>query len=105
MTESAVVLFVLGAIVFCADWLERRPVGRLVGGAIIALLLGMLLANLGLIPTASGGPALYGYLIGIGAPVSIFLLLLAYHIAFWTWKGTTVGGIICQLRVVRIDGV
>jgi uncharacterized RDD family membrane protein YckC len=33
-----------------------------------------------------------------------FLLLLAYHIAFWAWKGTTVGGIICQLRVVRVDG-
>jgi uncharacterized RDD family membrane protein YckC len=35
---------------------------------------------------------------------AIFLLLLAYHIGFWTWKGTTVGGIICQLRVVRVDG-
>jgi uncharacterized RDD family membrane protein YckC len=35
---------------------------------------------------------------------AIFILLLAYHIGFWTWKGTTVGGIICQLRVVRIDG-
>jgi uncharacterized RDD family membrane protein YckC len=34
----------------------------------------------------------------------IFLLLLAYHVGFWTWKGTTVGGIICQLRVVRVDG-
>jgi uncharacterized RDD family membrane protein YckC len=34
----------------------------------------------------------------------IFLLLLIYHIGFWTWKGTTVGGIICQLRVVRVDG-
>ena len=33
-----------------------------------------------------------------------FFLLLAYHIGFWTWKGTTVGGIICQLRVVRVDG-
>lgn len=76
MSESAFVLFVLGAIVACADWLERRPAGRLVGGAIIALLLGMLLANIGFIPTATGGPALYGYLIGIGAPVSIFLLLL-----------------------------
>jgi uncharacterized RDD family membrane protein YckC len=36
-------------------------------------------------------------------PVPV-LLLLAYHIGFWTWKGTTVGGIICQLRVVRVDG-
>jgi uncharacterized RDD family membrane protein YckC len=35
---------------------------------------------------------------------AFFLFLLAYHIAFWTWKGTTVGGIICQLRVVRTDG-
>jgi uncharacterized RDD family membrane protein YckC len=35
---------------------------------------------------------------------TFFLLLLAYHIGFWTWKGTTVGGIICQLRVVRMDG-
>jgi uncharacterized RDD family membrane protein YckC len=35
---------------------------------------------------------------------AIFLLLLAYHIGFWTWKSTTVGGIICQLRVVRVDG-
>ena len=30
------------------------------------------------------------------------LMLLAYHVGFWTWKGTTVGGIICQLRVVRV---
>jgi len=36
-----------------------------------------------------------------GGPI---LLMLAYHIGFWTWKGTTVGGIICQLRVVRAGG-
>ncbi|MBI4476020.1 MAG: RDD family protein [Acidobacteria bacterium] len=35
---------------------------------------------------------------------AFFLLLLAYHVGFWTWKATTVGGIICQLRVVRVDG-
>jgi uncharacterized RDD family membrane protein YckC len=33
-----------------------------------------------------------------------FLVLLAYHVGFWAWKGTTIGGIICQLRVVRTDG-
>ena len=31
-------------------------------------------------------------------------LFMAYHVALWTWKGTTVGGIICQVRVVRADG-
>jgi uncharacterized RDD family membrane protein YckC len=38
-------------------------------------------------------------------PDEMFLpLLLAYHIGFWTWKQTTVGGIICQLRIVRVNG-
>lgn len=32
------------------------------------------------------------------------LLLLAYHIAFWAWRGTTLGGIICSLRVIRTTG-
>ena len=32
------------------------------------------------------------------------LLLLIYRIAHWSLMGTTVGGIICRLRVVRIDG-
>jgi uncharacterized RDD family membrane protein YckC len=32
------------------------------------------------------------------------LFMLAYHIGFWTWKQTTPGGIICQLRIVRVDG-
>jgi uncharacterized RDD family membrane protein YckC len=32
------------------------------------------------------------------------IIALIYHVGFWTWKGTTLGGIICQLRLVRIDG-
>ncbi|AMY08085.1 RDD family protein [Luteitalea pratensis] len=31
-------------------------------------------------------------------------VLVVYHVAFWFWKATTLGGIICQLRVVRVDG-
>jgi uncharacterized RDD family membrane protein YckC len=33
-----------------------------------------------------------------------FLMLLGYHVAFWAWKGTTLGGIICNVRVVRTHG-
>ena len=29
---------------------------------------------------------------------------LAYHVGMWIWKGTTVGGIVCGLKVVRLDG-
>ena len=32
------------------------------------------------------------------------VLLLLYHVGFWTWKQTTIGGIVCQLRLVRVDG-
>jgi uncharacterized RDD family membrane protein YckC len=35
---------------------------------------------------------------------ALILLLVTYHVVLWTWKGTTVGGIICQLRLVRTDG-
>ena len=35
----------------------------------------------------------------------IFLLFwVIYHVAMWTWKGTTIGGIVCRLKVVRLDG-
>jgi uncharacterized RDD family membrane protein YckC len=33
-----------------------------------------------------------------------FLLLMAYHIVFWAWKGTTVGGIVTSLRIVKTNG-
>jgi uncharacterized RDD family membrane protein YckC len=36
-------------------------------------------------------------------PGPFFLLLFLYHVAFWSWKGTTLGGIICSLRVVRTN--
>jgi uncharacterized RDD family membrane protein YckC len=35
---------------------------------------------------------------------SFIILALAYFIVFWAWKGTTMGGIICNLRVIRVDG-
>jgi uncharacterized RDD family membrane protein YckC len=31
-------------------------------------------------------------------------MLIAYHIAFWAWKSTTLGGIICNVRMVRTTG-
>ncbi|MCX6909482.1 MAG: RDD family protein [Verrucomicrobia bacterium] len=32
------------------------------------------------------------------------LVLLAYLIGLWTWRGTTIGCIICGLKIVRTDG-
>ena len=76
MTDSIYLLAVLCAVAAIAEWLGRLPAGRWLGGAIISLLLGMLLGNIGLIPTVANAPPLYEYLISVGAPVAIFLLLL-----------------------------
>jgi uncharacterized RDD family membrane protein YckC len=35
---------------------------------------------------------------------AILFLCFAYFVTFWSWKGTTLGGIVCNLRVVRMDG-
>jgi uncharacterized RDD family membrane protein YckC len=46
-------------------------------------------------------------LVGIlGSPVAHFapLVMLAYFAGMWAWKGTTVGGIVLGLKVVRLDG-
>jgi len=33
-----------------------------------------------------------------------FPMLVIYFIAFWTWKGTTVGGIVMKLKVIKTTG-
>ncbi len=43
------------------------------------------------------------WIIPLAGPLFI-LAWFAYHIGMWTWKGTTIGGIVCQLKIVRIDG-
>ena len=37
-------------------------------------------------------------------PALVMLAWLAYNVGLWTWKGTTIGGIITGLKVVRVDG-
>lgn len=51
--------------------------------------------------------AIVGHLLpfghGDGSHLSL-LLLAIYGAVMWKYKGTTIGGIICHLRVVRLDG-
>jgi uncharacterized RDD family membrane protein YckC len=39
----------------------------------------------------------------VGGPPWGFLVALAYFAGMWAWKGTTVGGIVLNLKVVRLD--
>jgi uncharacterized RDD family membrane protein YckC len=45
--------------------------------------------------------SLFGFL---GGPPVWLLTSLAYFSGMWTWKGTTVGGIVLGLKVARLDG-
>ncbi|HPC62336.1 MAG TPA: RDD family protein, partial [Verrucomicrobiota bacterium] len=40
----------------------------------------------------------------VGGPPLGFLVALAYFAGMWAWKGTTIGGIVLGLKVVRLDG-
>jgi uncharacterized RDD family membrane protein YckC len=39
----------------------------------------------------------------VGGPPLFFLVALAYFAGMWAWKGTTVGGVVLNLKVVRLD--
>ena len=39
----------------------------------------------------------------VGGPPQGFLVALAYFAGMWAWKGTTIGGIVLNLKVVRLD--
>ena len=47
---------------------------------------------------------LVGILSGlVGGPPLSFLVALAYFAGMWAWQGTTIGGIVLGLKVVRVD--
>ena len=37
-------------------------------------------------------------------PPVAFILALAYFAGMWAWKGTTIGGVVLKLQVLRCDG-
>ena len=46
-----------------------------------------------------------GYLLAfLNGPPIFFIVALAYFAGLWAWKGTTIGGIVLKLQVVRHDG-
>lgn len=74
--EQLEILAILTAAIAAAHWLGNKPGGRVVGGALLVIILVAVLANLGVVPLASADVPVYNQLLGVAAPVSIFLLLL-----------------------------
>lgn len=70
------ILIILFVIIAVSEWLVKRPVFKQLGTALLVILITAIVANLGLIPSASDAPPLYGHIFKIIAPLSIFYLLL-----------------------------
>ena len=79
-TPLAVGVVVMLAVV-AVDWLGRTRRLRMIGPAMLALLLGAALSNLGVIPTATGRHPVYDAAFTVVAPLMIFLLLLEARLA------------------------
>lgn len=67
---------VLLLLVALAEWLSRRRAFRAIGAALLVILAGAILANLGLIPSSTDAPPLYDAIFAWVAPLAIFFLLL-----------------------------
>ncbi|UCG87638.1 MAG: DUF819 family protein [Gemmatimonadota bacterium] len=75
ITDPISVFFALAAVVFVAVLLEQRfGLFRSLGAALTAILLGMLLSNIGVLP---GTSPTYDFLMGMGVNLGIALILLS----------------------------
>ncbi len=109
------VLAMLLAAVALADWLGRRRGFRHAGAAAMAIVLGALLANLGVLPVAHEGVAAYDMVFALVTPAAIFLVLLEANLralrqagprmllAFALGAMGTVAGVLVATAVVPLD--
>ena len=88
-----VLVVALCAVVVASELLTRHTRARALGTALLVIVLGAVVANLGLIPTASteAAPApVYDAVFGLAAPLSIFWLLLGVRLREVLTAGRTI---------------
>jgi len=74
------VLGILLGVVALSEWLVTKTVAKHLGSALLVILFGAILANLGLIPTASDQYPLYDGIFTYLAPLAIFFLMLEINL-------------------------
>ena len=74
------VLGVLCLMVILADYISKTKMGKKLGAALLVILFTAVVANLGLIPSASNSIPLYDGIFTYLAPISIFYLLLGVNL-------------------------
>ncbi len=111
MSDPLFVFAALCAAAALAEWLGNRGIGRRIGGILIVIALGAVLANTGVIPSSSNAPPLYGQVLALAAPISIFMLLMDVNLvslkqagakmlgAFLIGSAATMTGVLCAFWV------
>lgn len=80
ITQPLALTVVLIAMVALSDWAGRIGWLKKLGPAMVVILVGALLANLRIIPSAANGGPVYDPIFAVVVPGSIFLVLLDVHL-------------------------
>ena len=115
LSSPIYILAVLAGCVFASEWLLRYKLFKKLGAALLAILLTMLVANAGLLPT--GGNPVYDGIFAYIAPGAIFLLLLDVNLGelkkvglpmlllFLVGTAGTTLGVICAVMIIPDSGI
>lgn len=110
--EPIYILTVLCGLIFISEWLTKHTFLRHISGPLLVIILGAVLANFGLIPSASNASPVYSAIFSYVAPASIFYLLLGVNlkqlkkagmpmlVAFVLGAAGTTLGVIVALQLV-----
>ena len=74
------ILTVLCGLIFVSEWLTKNTFLKHISGPLLVIILGAILANFGLIPSASNASPVYDSIFKYVAPASIFYLLLGVNL-------------------------
>lgn len=74
------ILTVLCGLIFVSEWLTKNTFLKHISGPLLVIILGAILANVGLIPSASNASPVYDSIFKYVAPASIFYLLLGVNL-------------------------
>lgn len=74
------ILTVLCGLIFVSEWLTKNTFLKHISGPLLVIILGAILANAGLIPSASNASPVYDSIFKYVAPASIFYLLLGVNL-------------------------
>ena len=80
MEAPLAILAILALNIVISEWLNRHTKLRHLGTTLLVILITAVVANLGIIPSASQGSPLYNGIFKYVAPISIFYLLLGVNL-------------------------